>query len=146
MGLFLNKNYKDVEIRFISHTTVAKEVTEHEFFYSKETGGTIVSSAFEKVNEIIDAEYNSNEWNIYISQSSDGDNWGDDNTLLINLLKDELLEKVNYMTYIEVNAMRKTSLESAYAHLKDNENFKMAKINSQEEVYTTLLELFKKRS
>jgi uncharacterized sporulation protein YeaH/YhbH (DUF444 family) len=74
--LFLNKNYKNVHVRFISHTTVAKEVTEHDFFYSNESGGTVVSSAFEKVNEIIDADYNSNEWNIYISQSSDVDNWG----------------------------------------------------------------------
>jgi uncharacterized sporulation protein YeaH/YhbH (DUF444 family) len=72
--------------------------------------------------------------------------FGDDNKLLINLLKDELLQKINYMTYIEVNARRTTSLENAYKELKDNNNFEMEKINSQEEVYTTLLELFKKRS
>lgn len=143
--LFLNKNYKNVEIRFISHTTIAKEVTEKEFFHSKETGGTIVSSAFEKVCEIIEEDYTSG-WNIYVSQSSDGDNVGNDNYTLLKILEEKLLEKINYMTYIEVNSRYETSLEKAYKSILSRSNFNMAKINDRNEIYPTLLKLFQKRS
>jgi uncharacterized sporulation protein YeaH/YhbH (DUF444 family) len=37
--LFLSRTYKNVEVVYIRHHTQAKEVDEHEFFYSQETGG-----------------------------------------------------------------------------------------------------------
>ncbi|MGS2895162.1 DUF444 family protein, partial [Escherichia coli] len=43
--LFLSRTYKNVEVVDIRHHTQAKEVDEHEFVYSQETGGTIGSSA-----------------------------------------------------------------------------------------------------
>ncbi len=76
--LFLTRTYENVEVVFIRHHTQAKEVDEHEFFYSQETGGTIVSSALKLMNEIIEARYPLGEWNIYGAQASDGDNWADD--------------------------------------------------------------------
>jgi uncharacterized sporulation protein YeaH/YhbH (DUF444 family) len=36
--LFLSRTYKNVEVVYIRHHTQAKEVDEHEFFYSQETG------------------------------------------------------------------------------------------------------------
>ena len=45
--IFLTKNYENIELVFIRHHTSAKEVNEEEFFYSRETGGTVVSSALE---------------------------------------------------------------------------------------------------
>ena len=76
--LFLSRTYKNVEVVYIRHHTQAKEVDEHEFFYSQETGGTIVSSALKMMNDIINERYPANQWNIYAAQASDGDNWADD--------------------------------------------------------------------
>ena len=76
--LFLTRTYKNLEVVYIRHHTQAKEVDEHEFFYSQETGGTIVSSALKLMHEIQQARYPANEWNIYAAQASDGDNWADD--------------------------------------------------------------------
>ena len=42
-----------IEIVFIRHHTEAKEVSEEEFFNSKETGGTVVTPALELMNKII---------------------------------------------------------------------------------------------
>lgn len=39
--LFLSRTYKNVEVVYIRHHTQAKEVDEHEFFYSQETGGRL---------------------------------------------------------------------------------------------------------
>ncbi|GAK87866.1 hypothetical protein JCM19238_5476 [Vibrio ponticus] len=73
--LFLTRTYENVEVVFIRHHTQAKEVDEHEFFYSQETGGTIVSSALKLMNEIVSDRYPVGQWNIYAAQASDGDNW-----------------------------------------------------------------------
>ena len=42
---------------FIRHHTSAKEVDEEEFFHSRETGGTVVSSALKLMHEIMRARY-----------------------------------------------------------------------------------------
>jgi len=100
--LFLEKQYDNIEVRFIKHTTVAKEVDEEDFFYSKESGGTYVSPAFDLINSIIEEEYDVAKHNIYISQASDGDNWGDDNEKLLNVLENTILPKVQYLAYMQV--------------------------------------------
>ena len=76
--LFLKRNYEKIDVVFIRHHTSAKEVDEEEFFYSRETGGTIVSSALKLMHEVMTERYPINEWNIYAAQASDGDNWNDD--------------------------------------------------------------------
>src|SRR5690606_35400016 len=73
--LFLKRSYEKIEVVFIRHHTSAKEVDEQEFFYSRETGGTIVSSALKLMQQVLEARYPVNEWNIYAAQASDGDNW-----------------------------------------------------------------------
>lgn len=84
--LFLSRTYKNVDVVYIRHHTQAKEVDEQEFFYSQETGGTIVSSALKLMDEIVRERYNSAEWNVYAAQASDGDNWADDSPLCSELL------------------------------------------------------------
>ena len=69
--LFLSRTYKNVEVVYIRHHTQAKEVDEHEFFYSQETGGTIVSSALKLMDEVVKERYNPAQWNIYAAQASE---------------------------------------------------------------------------
>src|SRR3546814_10837471 len=66
--------YRHVEVVFIRHTDRAEEVDEQTFFYGRETGGTLVSSALEKMLEVVKDRYNPEDWNIYVAQASDGDN------------------------------------------------------------------------
>ena len=68
--LFLSRTYKNVEVVYIRHHTQAKEVDEHEFFYSQETGGTIVSSALKLMDEVVKERYNPAQWNIYAAWRS----------------------------------------------------------------------------
>jgi len=68
---------KGVHERYVIHTDGAKEVTAEEFYTTRQSGGTTISSAYEKVKEIIEEEYPPEKWNIYIFQYSDGDSWGD---------------------------------------------------------------------
>jgi len=80
LHLFLERNYKDIDVIFVRHHTSAREVDEEEFFHARETGGTVVSSALELTAEILRKRYPADRWNAYIAQASDGDNWGDDSS------------------------------------------------------------------
>jgi uncharacterized sporulation protein YeaH/YhbH (DUF444 family) len=70
----LRREYRSLETVFVAHTTEAWEFTEPEFFQVSGTGGTVSSTGFNKVREIIDARYNPGRCNIYLFYASDGDN------------------------------------------------------------------------
>lgn len=143
--LFLTRTYKDIEVVYIRHHTQAKEVDEHEFFYSQETGGTIVSSALKLMDEIIKERYDSEQWNIYAAQASDGDNWADDSPQCSDWLTNKILPVTRYYAYIEITTRAHQSLWREYQILADtHENFAIQHIKSVEDIYPIFRELFKK--
>ena len=144
--LFLRRNYERIEVVFIRHHTSAKEVNEQDFFYSRETGGTIVSSALKLMQEIIEERYNSSDWNIYAAQASDGDNWDDDSPACAKLLSEELLPAVQYFAYIEITPNQHQALWESYTGLLKTfpHHFAMAQIRSAADIYAVFRELFAK--
>jgi len=102
LHLFLKRTYGRVEIVFIRHTHEAKEVDEQEFFYGKESGGTIVSTALNKMLEIREKRFPVADWNIYCAQASDGDNPGNDTARCLEILTNAVLPLTQYYAYIEI--------------------------------------------
>lgn len=144
--LFLTRTYQKIQIIFIRHHTIAKEVDEQEFFYSRETGGTVVSSALELVSKIIVDRYPTNDWNIYIAQASDGDNWNADSPYCQSLLNERIMPLVQYYAYIEIMPRHHQSLWNAYLNVKQkNANFAMQSISKPSDLFFALHELFKKK-
>ena len=144
--LFLEKNYEHIEIVFIRHHTSAKEVTEEEFFYSRETGGTIVSSALKLMNDIVQERYLSGGWNIYGAQASDGDNWDDDSPICARILADQLLPIIQHFAYIEITPHEHQALWYAYQSVaKANAHqFATAQIRNPGDIFPVFRELFAK--
>ena len=83
---------------------MAKEVDEHTFYHTRESGGTRISSAYKAAAELIDRSFPPDDWNLYIFQFSDGDNWGDDNRRAFELLTAKLLPEVNLFCYGQVES------------------------------------------
>lgn len=97
--------YKKTRLRWIIHDATAKEVDEYEFFHTRESGGTKISSAYRLCRDIIVKDYPLDEWNIYAFHFSDGDNWGGGDTkICVELLKNELLPAVNRFCYGQVES------------------------------------------
>ncbi|HDG1577130.1 TPA: YeaH/YhbH family protein [Vibrio cholerae] len=145
--LFLTRTYENVEVVFIRHHTQAKEVNEHDFFYSQETGGTIVSSALKLMHEIIEDRYPLGEWNIYGAQASDGDNWADDSPRCKELLSNKLLPYCQYYAYIEITRRSHQTLWHEYEKLQASfDNFAMKNIRSVEDIFPVFRELFQKEN
>lgn len=145
--LFLSRTYKNVEVVYIRHHTQAKEVDEQEFFYSQETGGTIVSSALKLMLDIVQQRYNPQEWNIYAAQASDGDNWTEDSAPCAKLLAEQLLPLVRYYAYIEITPRAHQSLWEQYQQLlSSHPNLAIQHIREVSDIYPVFRELFKKQA
>lgn len=145
--MFLTKQYERIEIVFIRHHTSAKEVTEEEFFNSKESGGTIVFPALEMMNKIIEEKY-SKDWNIYAAQASDGDTWDkSDADNCYKILDTNILNKVQYMVYIEVCRTNDGDLWNNYNSLSGKrDNFEIGKISEVGQIWNVFQDFFKKKS
>jgi len=102
---WLKSQYKGVERVFIIHDAVAREVDEETFFHTRESGGTMISSAYSLADQIIAERYRPEEWNIYCFHFSDGDNWSSDDTKkCITLLEERLLPSNNAFCYGQVHS------------------------------------------
>lgn len=141
--LFLNRQYKHIELVFIRHHTTAKECDEDEFFHSRETGGTIVSCALQKTLDIIHSRYDLNHWNIYMAQTSDGDNWPSDIPQTTKLIQ-KLLQIVQYYFYIETSDRESSELSDSFNQLNAT-NFKMQQVNENADIFKAFKEIFKKK-
>jgi uncharacterized sporulation protein YeaH/YhbH (DUF444 family) len=162
--LFLQRKYERVDIVWVRHTDTAQEVTEEDFFHSRETGGTIVSSALNLMHKIQQERYPSGEWNIYGVQMSDGDNLHLDNEYTHAIMKEKILPACQYFAYVEVNDMTINSstlagimqtyqksigsdLYTIYKALSDEfPNFAVAHVNSPEHIYPVFRKLFRKKN
>ncbi|MYN09470.1 YeaH/YhbH family protein [Pseudoduganella aquatica] len=144
--LFLKRVYDKIDVVFIRHHTAAAEVSEDEFFHSRESGGTVVSSALHLLNKVLDERYGAGQWNSYVAQASDGDNWDNDSLLCKQLLVNTIMPKVQYYTYVEITDGPPQNLWEQYAQVPDlHPHFAMQKIVTPADIYPVFRELFKKQ-
>jgi uncharacterized protein len=154
--LFLQRRYKHVDIVFIRHTHEAAEVDEQTFFHSRETGGTLVSTALEEMRKVVADRYPPSDWNIYAAQASDGDNAAGDSQRTARLLIDEVLPACQYYAYIEVGRDGEhgmpgfprgpTDLWRTYEQLVGaGAPMAMKKVRNRRDIFPVFRELFAKR-
>jgi hypothetical protein len=142
---FIRMKYDGVEVVFIAHTTTAKEVNEAEFFHRGESGGTYISSGYEKALEIIGQRYRADQWNIYAFHVSDGENWEDDNDRAVKFAR-ELCLRCNLFAFAEVlpsGYYRGTIISILSTNIRE-ENFVTASINNKEDLWPALKKILKK--
>jgi sporulation protein YhbH len=134
---FVSTKYRNVEIVFIAHHTQATEVTEEEFFSKGESGGTLISSAYERALEVIAARYHPSLWNIYAFHCSDGDNFEADNDTALRRAQ-ELCEACNLFGYGEIKPHGHYAYESSmmtFFRKLVASNFMTIRIERKEDVY-----------
>jgi sporulation protein YhbH len=101
---WLKSQYDGVQRRYVVHDAVAHEVDEDTFYRTRESGGTRISSAYVKSRAIIERDFPPSDWNIYVFQFSDGDNWGEDNTQCLKALQEFFLTTCNLVCYGQVES------------------------------------------
>ncbi|MGI9249124.1 MAG: YeaH/YhbH family protein [Woeseiaceae bacterium] len=148
LHLFLKRHYEKTEVVFIRHHTKADEVDEEEFFYSRETGGTVVSTALDLMNTIVRERYPTDSWNIYAAQASDGENWQDDSPKCRDLLVKSLLPLVQYFAYVEISSGKEQELWQTYKDVLDAfpERFAMRNVGGPADIFPVFRDLFERKS
>ena len=143
---FIRSKYRNVEIVFIAHHTEGKEVTEEEFFHKGESGGTLISSGYQKALDIVAERYHPTLWNIYAFHCSDGDNFDTDNANALRAAK-ELTEVCNLFGYGEIKPMGARAYESSMLNVLrrlDADNFPPVLIERKEDVWPSFKALLAK--
>ena len=138
---WLSRQYNGVERRYIIHDAVAKEVDEHAFYHTRESGGTRISAAYKVCAELMQRSFPSSDWNIYCFQFSDGDNWGEDNQQSLDLLRETLLPAVNLFCYGQVESPYGSgefyrSLETAFG--ADHETLVLSEIEDKDAIFDSI--------
>lgn len=134
---FVSTKYRNVEIVFVAHHTEGREVTEEEFFYKGESGGTFISSGYNKALEIIQERYHPTLWNVYAFHCSDGDNFESDNPAAIKAAK-ELCEVCNLFGYGEIKPLGSRYYESSMLNIfrrLEADNFQTVLIERKEDIW-----------
>lgn len=137
MVRFVQLRYVNVDVVFIAHSTVAKEVSETEFFHKVESGGTYMSSGYQRTLELIEQRYSPAFWNIYAFHASDGDNWTDDNDRAVQY-GNKLCAIANLFGYIEISpGAYESSMRRLYTAKIKAPNFAIGRISKKEDVWPT---------
>jgi uncharacterized sporulation protein YeaH/YhbH (DUF444 family) len=155
LHLFLRRRYERVDIVFIRHTHDAQEVDEQEFFHSRQSGGTIVSTALDKMLEIQKERYASADWNIYVAQASDGYTQSGDARRCVEMLNEQIMPLCQYYAYIEILDEREmevfasedsgAELWRAYRMVCGQwPNFATKRISKPADIFPVFRELFRK--
>ncbi len=138
---WLQKQYKGLESRYIIHDAVAREVDRDTFFHTRESGGTMISSAYKLCSQLIDDHFPPDEWNIYPFHFSDGDNWSMDDTLAcVDILKQKLLPRVNMFAYGQVESPYGSGqfIKDLREHVGDQSNVALSEIADKDAIYGSI--------
>lgn len=152
--LFLRRKYKDIDVVFIRHHHQAEECDQDTFFTKPETGGTVVSTAYDEMLRVIQERYNVADWNIYMAQASDGDNSDGDNPACHAKLG-KMLPWLQYATYVEIGREhvsdyfqpRSTTLWKMMDELHNiHPNLAMRRITDEKQVIEVFRSLFQTKT
>jgi uncharacterized sporulation protein YeaH/YhbH (DUF444 family) len=138
---WLRHHYRGLEIRYIIHDAEAREVDQETFYHTRESGGTVISSAYRLALEITRADYPAQEWNVYCFHFSDGDNWSQGDTQeCVRLLREEILPGANLFCYGQVESPYGTGqflvdLKEAFT---DEERMALSKIENKEAIHQSI--------
>lgn len=122
---WLSTQYEGLDRRYIIHDATAREVDQNTFYRTKESGGTLISSAYRLALKILEDHYPFNEWNVYLFHFSDGDNWsGNDTAECMKLLEQQILPVSNLFCYGQVESRYGSGqfLRDLQKHFGENSN------------------------
>jgi len=140
---FVRTRYNNVQVVFVAHDAQAREVGEEEFFAKGGSGGTMISSGYNKALEIIKERFHPSLWNVYAFHCSDGDNWSQDNPATLRAAQ-ELAEICNLFGYGEIKPLNSGSYGDSLLDLFEKmeaANFHALIIENKEDIWPSFKQL-----
>jgi uncharacterized protein len=138
---WLRSQYQGIEVRYIVHDAEAREVDQETFYHTRESGGTVISSAYKMCERLLTRSFPADEWNVYLFHFSDGDNWSQGDTEeCFTLLRDRLLPRANMFCYGQVESPYGTGqfLSDLKEAFTDDERVVVSQIESKDAIYNSI--------
>lgn len=123
IDVWIKRFYKRTERIYIWHDTVAQEVDEQKFYRYRFGGGTTCSSALKLIAKQFENRFPPQKYNIYVFYFTDGENYPDDNSEFINVLKEKFgPQTVNLFAVTQIQAYdyRNSVMEAVDTAVVDN--------------------------
>jgi uncharacterized sporulation protein YeaH/YhbH (DUF444 family) len=140
INAWLRSNYEGIATRYVVHDADAREVDENTFFRTRESGGTMISSAYKLCRDMIASDYPVADWNIYALHFSDGDNWADDDAQCLAILGDDLLPALNLFGYAQVHSPYGSGrfLDAIKSRLGERKNIVLSEVPDRESILDSI--------
>jgi len=138
---WLRSQYKGIESRYIIHDAIAREVDRDTFFSTRESGGTMISSAYKLCWQMMEDDYPADQYNIYPFHFSDGDNWSvDDTKACVELLNQQILPNCNQFGYGQVESPYGSGqfIKDLTEHFSDDEKLVTSEIKSKDAIMDSI--------
>jgi hypothetical protein len=137
LDAWIQSHYRGLRTVYVVHDAAAKEVDRDTFFRIRESGGTVISAAFDLVARILDERFPARDWNVYLFQFSDGENYSrQDTETCMEMLQATLLPAVNLYGYgqVESHGTRGDFLDALEARFRGDARVALARIADREAV------------
>lgn len=149
LELWIRHEYLGIDTRYIVHDSEAAEVDSNTFYHTRESGGTIISSAYRLADIMTDGSgryesrfgrnINPGETSIYYFHFSDGDNWGEDNAVALDIVESKLLPRSKLFAYFQVESPYGSgAFMNKLKQVKDQDHLALATIPNKEGIYEAL--------
>ncbi len=140
---WLRSQYDGIEVRYIVHDAEARVVDRETFYHTRESGGTVISSAYRLAEHLVRTEFPPEEWNTYFFHFSDGDNWSQGDTEeCVRLLSGSLLPGANLFCYGQVESPYGTGqfLQDLKDAFSADERVALSQIENKEAIHGSIKE------
>ena len=144
---WLRSQYQGLAVRYIVHDAEAREVDQETFYHTRESGGTVISSAYKLCDRMITKYFPPDDWNIYLFHFSDGDNWSQGDTEeCFTLLRESLVPRTNLFCYGQVESPYGTGqfLSDLKEKFPGDEKVVVSQIENKEAIYASIKEFLGK--
>jgi len=147
LDTWIRSHYQGTRSVFIVHDAAAKEVDRETFFRIRESGGTVISSAYELCHRVIEERYPPQDWNVYLFHFTDGENYSrQDTERCMGMLNDHLLPTLNLFGYGQVESYGTSGdfYEALQARFPDDERVTLSRIPDRDAIVDSIKTLLAK--
>jgi uncharacterized sporulation protein YeaH/YhbH (DUF444 family) len=147
LDAWISNHYQGTRQVYIVHDAAAKEVDRDTFFRIRESGGTVISSAYDLCRKVIQERYSPHDWNLYLFHFTDGENYSrQDTEKCLEMLKTELLPVVNLFGYGQVESYGTSGdfFDALKSGIDDNEKVALSRIPDRNAIVDSIKTLLGK--
>ncbi len=141
LDAWIRAHYQGLRTVFVVHDVAAQEVDRETFFRIRESGGTVISSAYELCARIIAERFPVADWNVYLFQFSDGENYSrQDTEKCLEILGSGILPSLNLFGYgqVEVDRAHGDFYDALLARFSGDERVALSRIPDRDHVVDSI--------